>query len=120
MTNPIIKCFPSTRSVEIEQRLDIQRTVKLVRKDLKAHYQGVKFSVRSSPHVWAPSIHIEWYGGPTETEVRTIMDHYIRYKFDSNVDGYNYGGPDRVQLPSGHTLCITDYGVNFIHVRQKP
>lgn len=103
---------------DIVHSLDISQTSKLIREDLKKNYPGVTFSVRLDRHLWAPSIHVEWTGGPEAPSVRRHLDHYIREVWDSNTDGYVDRGPDLLPLPSGHTLHVTSYGVKHLHVKR--
>ena len=48
--------------------MEIKALTKIVKKTLKATYPGVKFSVRKDRH----SIRVEYYDGPTKSEVEKI------------------------------------------------
>lgn len=57
-----------------------------VRKDLKKHFPGVKFSVRSD----ATEVRVRWTDGPLEKDVEAIVDRYKAGHFDGMTDCYNY------------------------------
>jgi len=62
----------------------------MIRKELKATFKGVKFSVTSSSYSNGNSIHIEWIDGPTSLEVKKISDKYEMGSFDGSDDCYHY------------------------------
>lgn len=69
---------------------------KLARRDLKAAFPGVKFSLRCRD--WS-TFHVTWTDGPTESEVRDLLARY---------NGWDNGGAD------GHVRAIPnrpDYAV---------
>lgn len=61
-------------------------TAKMIRKDLKAAFPGVKFSVRSHSYAGGASIDIRWTDGPTSTQVDAITGRYQGSAFDGMVD----------------------------------
>ena len=50
--------------------IDAAHVARNVRKDLKSHFHGIKFSVRKDGY---DAIRIEWNGGPTEGEVDAVV-----------------------------------------------
>lgn len=65
--------------------LTTAETAKLVRKELKKNFPGVKFSVRSDGN----ALRIEYTDGPLSSEVKKITDAYSGAGFDGMVD-YEY------------------------------
>ena len=53
---------------------DVTETAKSVRKELKASFPGVKFSVRSSRFSGGSSVSVRWTDGPAPHKVREITD----------------------------------------------
>jgi len=104
---------------DIMHQLDIRQTVQLVKDDLKAHFPGVRFRVTMRRHAISPNITVTYENGPPKRMVQTLLDHYIRDVFHAEDDTYRYRGPDVITLPSGHRYCVSDYGVQFIHVDER-
>lgn len=63
---------------------------KRMRQELKAHFPGVKFSVRTAYFAGGDSIRIAWDLGPTTTQVERITDKYQEGSFDGMTDSYTY------------------------------
>ncbi len=61
-------------------------TAKLVRKDLKAAFPGIKFSVRTDTYSMGASIDIHWQDGPTADEVQKVVARYEGSRFDGMTD----------------------------------
>ena len=61
-------------------------TAKLIRKQLKELYPGVKFSVRSSVYAGGASIQVKWTDGPNYTEVNDLLKYYEGKRFDGMID----------------------------------
>ena len=57
-----------------------------IRKELKAVFPGVKFSVRSESYSMGCSIHIGWTDGPLTDEVEAVVNKYEYGTFDSMTD----------------------------------
>jgi len=66
--------------------LSVAETAKLIRPQLKAHFPGIKFSVRSSSYAGGASIDISWTDGPTTTEVDAVVGAYESKSFDGSID----------------------------------
>lgn len=60
---------------------------KNIRKDLKKHFPGVKFSVRTSR---SSSVTVSWTDGPTDAQVQAVVNRYKAGNFDSMADCYEY------------------------------
>jgi len=57
-----------------------------IKRDLKKHFPGIKFSVRSDHN----SVNIRWDDGPSESDVNTVVDKYSAGRFDGMIDLYEY------------------------------
>lgn len=69
-----------------------------IRKELKAKFPGVKFSVRSENFSGGDSVRIKWTDGPELAEVEAIASKYEAGHFDGMTDMYVYKkdrDPDR-------------------------
>ncbi|MBG6192403.1 hypothetical protein IWX64_003375 [Arthrobacter sp. CAN_A212] len=51
-------------------------TAALIRKDLKADFPGIKFSVRTNTYSGGASIDVAWTDGPALRSVEAITNHY--------------------------------------------
>lgn len=72
---------------------DAKDTAKKIRKELKAAFPGMKFSVRTKHS----SVRVEWVNGPTQKEVEAVADKFSSSTFDGMQDmkittGYEYEG----------------------------
>ena len=65
-------------------------TAKLIRKELKANFPDIKFSVRSSTYAGGASISIEWTDGPTEKAVERVIRIFQGATFDGSIDLKSY------------------------------
>lgn len=66
------------------------QAAKLIRKELKTAFPGVKFSVSSTSYSGGDSVRIEWVNGPTRSQVQDISDKYQYGHFDGMTDCYEY------------------------------
>lgn len=66
--------------------ISVVDTAKLLRKNLKAAFPGVKFSVRSSRYAGGASIDVRWTDGPTEAEVKPTLSLFAGATFDGMTD----------------------------------
>ena len=66
--------------------LTCAETAKLVRKDLKANFPKIKFSVRSDTYSMGASIRVNWDDGPTQDQVDSVICVYESSGFDGMVD----------------------------------
>lgn len=65
-------------------------TAKLIRKELKKNFPGIKFSVRSSQYAGGSSIDVSWIDGPNEPVVSSIVKRFEGASFDSMTDSKSY------------------------------
>lgn len=66
--------------------LSCAETAKLVRTQLKKHFAGVKFSVRSDTYSMGASIRVKWTDGPCTTAVDAVVQQFSGSKFDGMID----------------------------------
>ena len=66
--------------------LTCAETAKLIRKDLKANFPGVKFSVRSDTYSMGASIRVKYTDGPARADVEAVTGKYESAGFDGMVD----------------------------------
>lgn len=73
------------------------QTAKKVRKELKASFPGIKFSVTSSTYSMGSSVSVNWTDGPRSKEVDQVLNQFSSASFDGMTDsetrhGYIYEG----------------------------
>mgnify|MGYP000208596177 CR=1 FL=1 len=66
-----------------EEFIETTEVAKLIRKQLKRHFPGTKFSVRTQP---GSSIRIRWTDGPAERVVHRVVRQFSGATFDSTID----------------------------------
>lgn len=76
-------------------------TAAQIRKVLKAHFPGVRFSVRSHTYAGGSSIDIRWEDGPRRDEVEARVN---RFK------GYDFDGMQDMSIPREPVLLATESG----------
>ena len=64
----------------------VAETAKLIRKQLKAKFPAVKFSVKSSRYSGGSSIDICWEDGPTSKAVDVVVQPFCGGRFDGMID----------------------------------
>ena len=69
-----------------KQSLDCAAAAKLIRKDLKAAFPGVKFSVTSSRFSMGSSVSVSYTNGPLRANVEAIVEAYGGKGFDGMTD----------------------------------
>lgn len=74
------------------------QAAKLIRKELKAAFPDVKFSVTSEGYSMGDSVSIGWTNGPTAQQIRDISDKYKKGHFDGMTDCYDYSN-NRKDIP---------------------
>lgn len=74
------------------------QAAKLIRKELKAAFPGIKFSVTSKGFSMGDSVDIDWTDGPTSKQVKEITDKYQYGHFNGMEDIYEYSN-NRSDLP---------------------
>jgi hypothetical protein len=61
-------------------------TAKLIRKELKANFPAIKFSVKSKVYSGGSSIRVYWTDGVLTAQVKSIVDKFSGASFDSMQD----------------------------------
>ena len=64
-----------------KQSYEPKETAKIIRKELKAAFPGVKFSVKTGRSGF-DIVRVEWIDGPTRSEVDALMRKYATQGFD--------------------------------------
>ena len=79
-----------------------------IRKELKARFAGIKFSVRKRSY---DSVSVNWIDGPTEEEVKTVTDKYKDSYFDGMQDmSVSCASPfNRIYGGVGYVFTDRDY-----------
>lgn len=70
--------------------IDTADVAKIVRKELKANFKGIKFTVRSSRYAGGSSIRVGWTDGPTDDQVNEIVGWMKGTSFDGMIDLQSY------------------------------
>ena len=84
-----------------------------VRKELRHHFPGCKFSVTSKSYSGGDSIRVDWIDGPTEVEVGKFTAKYEAGKFDGMIDLYTHN-PSKFNNLHGGTKYLflqRDYSI---------
>lgn len=97
--------------------LTCAETAKLVRIALKAKFQGVKFSVRSSVYAGGASIYISYTNGPKADDVEKVAHLYEGATFDGSQDLKEYHSSLMTDA-NGNTEKV-DFGADFIFVNRN-
>ena len=89
-----------------------------IRKELKAAFPGVKFSVTSDSYAGGNSVSIHWTEGPTTERVEAISGKYQEGSFDGMIDLYTasserrfteaYGGAQYVQCQRSESDALRE------------
>ncbi len=65
-------------------------TAKLIRKELKSNFPGIKFSVRSRSYSCGASIDVQWTDGPSCHAVERVAKRFQGASFDGMTDSTTY------------------------------
>lgn len=82
----------------MQQLTNPVQAAKLIRKELKENFPGIKFSVRSHIYPGGNSVRIRWLGGPNEKSVEKLTEKYKLGGFHSRDDSYRIY-PNKDNLP---------------------
>jgi Large polyvalent protein associated domain 29 len=66
--------------------VDTAEGARMIRKQLKISFPGVKFSVRISRYSGGSSTNVYWVDGPTSAEVETVTNGFAGGRFDGMID----------------------------------
>lgn len=67
---------------------EVAQAAQSIRKDLKAAFPGIKFSVHSSSFSMGDSVRISWTNGPSSEQVHRLVCKYKYGHFDGMTDFY--------------------------------
>jgi hypothetical protein len=70
----------------MSEYISTNETAVLIRAQLKKHFPGVKFSVRSSKYSGGSSIDVRWVDGPKSSAVDRIAKPFSGSEFDGMID----------------------------------
>ncbi len=71
-------------------RTEAAKAAAAIRKELKAAFPGIKFSVRSSTYSMGDSVDVDYEDGPTSSSVTDITCKYKYGHFNGSEDIYEY------------------------------
>ncbi len=110
-----IKCGCKHKNPEepTKRWVSLADTAKLIRQDLKRHFPGIKFQVRSKSYSGGSSINVRWTDGPVQKDVESVIKVYEGAEFDGMIDLKSY--VDR-EMPDG---TIVHYGVDYVFANRE-
>ena len=73
---------------------DLPETAKAIKLVLSVLWPGTKFSVKSERYSGGCSITAAWVDGPTDKDVRAVMDVFQDTHFDGMTDSTSHSGPE--------------------------
>jgi hypothetical protein len=103
--------------------IPVAEVAKLIRKELKANFAGIKFSVRSSSYSGGASIDVRWLDGPCTPDVDRIVKQFQGATFDpmidlkSSVTGELNG--EEVRFGSDYVMTHRDLSCAFVEAIVK-
>ncbi len=104
-------------SLEVGQGLGV--AARNTRRELKAKFPGVKFSVRSKGYSGGNDINVSWTDGPTVKEVQKITSKYEEGSFDGMTDCYNYDKRNTwVGVFGGTKYMFTERSYSDVHIQK--
>lgn len=93
-------------------------SAKLIRKELKANFSGIKFSVKSSSYAGGASISIRWTDGPTRKSVEKITNKFEGARFDGMYDSTEYVESEyqgeKVRFGSDYVMASRNFSRVFL------
>jgi hypothetical protein len=84
--------------------LDAAELSGIIKRDLKAAFPAVKFSVRCKKYSMGSSVSIHWTDGPLTADVDAVVAPYCAQGFDGMTDSTTNSGP--VRLADGRLARI--------------
>lgn len=121
----LIEAMPKTRTATPikppTRDIDVNETSKIIKRTLKVAFPNVKFSVRLSKYAGGHSIDAHWTDGPTDRQVKAIMDRFNGKGFDGMTDCSFYCGErmyqgERVDFHSGYVNGSRRYSAEFMRL----
>ena len=97
----------------------VNETSKLIKRTLTTAFPDVKFSVRLDKYSMGCSIDASWTDGPTDAQVKAILDRFDGQGFDGMTDSTYYCGErmfkgERVDFHSGYVRGNRSYSAEFM------
>lgn len=86
-----------------------------IREELKANFEGVKFSVKSETYSGGDSVRIEWTDGPTTAQVEEFTNKYQYGHFNGMEDIYEYSN-SREDIPQAKYIFETRLKSEELHM----
>lgn len=89
---------------------------KNIRKELKAAFVNIKFSVRTEKFSMGNAVRIDWTDGPTRAQVEAIYAKYLSGDFDGMTDSYRHNttGFNALFGSAKYITTCRDYSDEFI------
>lgn len=113
----LIGQYPNLQPVEKGKYPNQTLAAKNIRKELKANFPKIKFSVKSKSYSMGDSIDVTWTDGPATKEVAGIIDKYQYGWFDGMTDCYNSHHNKFNDIFGGtkHLFCNREYSSNTLN-----
>lgn len=98
---------PEAKPAQPTRSYSVNETSKIIKKTLRAAFPDTKFSVRLDKYSGGCSIDASWMDGPTDKQVKSILDRFDGKGFDGMTDCSYYCGErmykgERVDFHSGY------------------
>ncbi len=94
------------------RRATTAETARRIKKELKARWPGIKFSVTSEGNGYYDAVNVRWIDGPADKLVDEMIGRYQGGYFDGMIDLYT------------HTDDLVEYGVRwdvkYVHTDRDP
>lgn len=97
--------------------IDAADVAKMIRKNLKSRFPGVKFSVRTSKYSGGASVDVRWFDGPTQREVEEVVKRYQGATFDGMTDLKEY--LESVVAREDGTPELVRFGADFVFAERR-
>lgn len=82
------------KTEKMTEYMDATETAKVVRRELRVNFKGIKFYVRTSKYAGGSSVRVRWVDGPTTDEVNKIVGFMHGGSFDGMTDSMSYHDSD--------------------------
>lgn len=74
------------------RQYEVKETAKIIRESLRVAFPKTKFSVRLDRYSMGHSVDVGWIDGPTDGQVKRILDRFTSHGFDGMTDCSYYCG----------------------------
>jgi hypothetical protein len=99
----------------------VAQTARLIRKDLKAQYPHIKFSVRSENYSGGDSVNVKYnmtIDAPSEDEVESLLSQYKAGSFNGMIDLYERD-PNAGEFTTKYLMIQADFDDLRAEYKQK-